>query len=149
MLLGNNPVSENSAKIRNLWKVGRVIPLHKPGKPIDKSKSFTAIALLSPNAKLTEKLLPRDFIGYPLKEHQHGIRNEHSTTTALKSVTNKKQKGLDQKKPCCRTLLAALDLTTVFDTVDDSLLLRDIIEAPLPNSTKDGSLHTYMIGFLT
>ena len=54
-------LSVNSAKIPNIWKVGRVIPLHKLGKPIDKSKSFRPIALLSPIAKLIEKLLLCDF----------------------------------------------------------------------------------------
>ena len=46
--------SVNSAKIPNIWKIGRVIPLHKPGKPIDESKSFRPMTLLSPIAKLTE-----------------------------------------------------------------------------------------------
>ena len=93
-------LSVNSAKIPNIWKVGRVIPLHKTEKPIDKSKSFRPIALLSPIAKLTEKLLLSDFIGYRLKEHQHGVRLEHCTTAALNIVTDNLQKGLNQKKPC-------------------------------------------------
>ena len=80
-------------KISNIWKVGWVIPLHKPGKPIDKSKSFRPIALLSLIAKLAEKLLI-DFIEYSLKEHQHGFRPEHSTTRALKMSPKTFKKAL-------------------------------------------------------
>ena len=99
---------------------------------MDESKSFRPIALLSPIAKLTENLLS-DFIEYPLKGHQHGFRPEHSTTTALNIVTSDIQKDPNQKTPCNRTLLVALDLIAAFDTVDHNLLLRDI---PLPDSAK-------------
>ena len=40
------------------------------------------------------------------------------------------------KKLCKRTVLVALDLTAAFDTVNHNLLLRDMIRASLPNSTK-------------
>ena len=40
-----------------------------------------------------------------------------------------------RSKPCNRTLLVALDVMAAFDTVDHNLLLRDILEAPLTNST--------------
>ena len=129
-------LSVNSAKNFEHWKDGLITPLHKPGKPIDESYGFMPIALLSSIAKLTEKLLLSDFIEYPLKEHQHGIRPEHSTSTALSIVTNNIQKGLNQKKPCNRTLLVSLDLTAAFHTVDHNLLLRNILEAPIPNSTR-------------
>ena len=44
-------LSANNAKIPNIWKVGRFLPLHKPGKPIDKSKSFRSIAFHHRNFK--------------------------------------------------------------------------------------------------
>ena len=125
-------LSVNRAQISNIWKVGRAIPLQKPGKAIDEFKTFRLIAVLFPIANLTEKLLLSEFIEYSLKEYQHGSRPEHSTTTALNIVTNNIQKGLNQKKP----LLKALDLTAAFDTVDHNLLLRDILEAPPRNSAR-------------
>ena len=67
--------SLNSTKIQNMWEVGQVIPLHKPGKPIDESKSFRLIELFSLIAKLTEKHLLSDFIEDLLKEHQQGFRS--------------------------------------------------------------------------
>ena len=89
----------------------------------DKSKIIRPIALLSPNAKLTETILLSEFEEHPLKEHQHGFRHEQYTKTALNIVTNNIQKSLNQKKPCNGTLLVALDLTAAFDMVDCNLLL--------------------------
>ena len=77
-----------------------------------------------------------DFWNFPLKEHQHGFRPKRSTTTALNVITHNIKEGLNKAKPCHRTLLVALDLTAAFDTVDHGILLRDIYEAPIPNSTK-------------
>ena len=116
--------SVRSANIPNIWKIGRVIPLHKPGKPADEAKSFRPIALLSPIAKIIEKLLLNDFWNIPLKEHQHGFRPQRSTTTALNVITHNIKEGLNKAKPCHRTLLVALDLTAAFDTVDHGILLR-------------------------
>ena len=119
-------LSVNSAKIPNIWKVGRVIPLQKPGKPIEKLQ--TNCTPLS-HCKTTKKLLLSDFIEYPPKVHQHGFRPEHSTLTVLNIVTNNIQKGLNQRKPCNRTLLVG---THHYRT-----------------ALIDGSLHTYKTGFLT
>ena len=103
------------------------------------NRSSAALPYLRTIAKqLTKKLLLRDFIEYSLKEHKHGFRPAHSTTTGFNIITNNVQKGLNQKKPCNRTLLVALDLTAAYNTVDHNLLLRDILEAPLPNNTERG-----------
>ena len=71
-----------------------------------------------PIEKVTEKLSRRDFIEYPLRENQHAFGPDHSTMTALNVVTNDILNSPNKKKPCDRTLLMALDLTAVFDTVD-------------------------------
>lgn len=47
-------LSLTSLGIPNLRKVGRVIPLDKPTKPADLSKSYRPISLQSPVAKLLE-----------------------------------------------------------------------------------------------
>lgn len=41
-------MSISSLKIPNVWKLGRIIPLLKPSKPIDQSTSYRPISLLSP-----------------------------------------------------------------------------------------------------
>ena len=35
-----------------MWKIARIIPLLKPGKPADKGSSFCPIYILSPLAKI-------------------------------------------------------------------------------------------------
>ena len=90
----------------------------------------------SPSLQHKQKLLLSDFIEYPLKEQQHGFRTEHSTKTALEIVTNNIQKGTNQKKPWNRNLLVAVDNAAAFYTFDHKLLIRDVLEVLLPNSTK-------------
>ena len=50
-------LSLNSSVIPALWKVGRVIPLPKPCKDPEQAKNYRPIALISPVAKLVEKLI--------------------------------------------------------------------------------------------
>ena len=64
------------------------------------------------------------------------MRPEYSATAALNIVTNDLQNDFNQKKPCNRSLLVALYLTITFDQVDHNVLLRGILEEPLPNSIK-------------
>ena len=47
--------SRNSSVVPAPWKVGRVIPLPKPGLEPEQKKSYRPISLLSPVAKLVEK----------------------------------------------------------------------------------------------
>ena len=56
--------------------------------------------------------------------------------TALNIVSNDIQNGPNQMKACKCTLGVVLDFPAAFDTVNHNLLLRDIIEAPMGNSTK-------------
>lgn len=126
-----------STKIPALWKVGRIIPLLKPGKPADKAKSYRPIALLSPLAKLVEKLLlPEVQSSIPLADHQHGFREGRSTVTALNVITHKIGEGFNKRKPCDRTVLVALDLTAAFDTVSIDVLLEDIYSTSMQPSLK-------------
>ena len=94
------------------WKVGRVIPLLKHGKPADKAESYRPIALLSPVAKVLEKLILPHLVDHlPVAAHQHGFRKNHSTTTALSCITHEIAKGMNEPKPCSKTVLVALDLS--------------------------------------
>ena len=114
----------NTAVIPALWKTGKIIPLLKPNKPIDEAKSYRPISLLSPAAKILEKLILPDLTAaVNLQDHQHGFQPEHSTVTALSEDHHHIASGLNMKKPCNRTILVALDLSRAFDTVDHELLL--------------------------
>ena len=95
-------------------------------------------------AKLIERLLLPEFnFKVNFQEHQHGLRKERSTTTALNCISIYIKAGLNQAKSRQRTLTAA------FDTVDHHHLLNDIASSNLSNNTKRWILaylrgrHTY------
>ena len=139
----------NTSIIPHKWKVGKIIPLLKPGKDAELSKSYRPIALLSPVAKLAEKLLLLDFEqSVQLEDHQHGFRKERSTITALNCISDTIKRGLNKSKPCHRSLVVALDLTAAFDTVDHTTLLNDIYQSELPNYVKRWML-SYLQGRFT
>ena len=122
----------NTATIPPLWKVGRIIPLPKPGKPADEGPSYRPISLLAPAAKILETILLKpiqDSIN--LKPHQHGFRKGRSTQTALQEITSHIKHGLNKKKPVDRTVMVAIDLSKAFDTVDHEILIKDIATLPL------------------
>lgn len=132
--------------IPEVWKMGRVIPLLKPGKSADQGESYRPISLLSPVAKTLEALLlPSLTQHFQLAQHQHGFRKQHSTTTALTAIATQISDGLNQSRPCERTVLVALDLSKAFDTVSHTTLFRDIADSSLPNNLKRWTVN-YLCG---
>ena len=130
-------LSLDSSVIPALWKVGRVIPLPKPDKDPEQAKSYRPLALLSPVAKLVEKLILPDFEkSIQLQDHQHGFKKLRSTTTSLQCLNHNIKSGLNKCKPCHRTLMVALDLKAAFDAVGHGSLLTDILNTGLPNYLK-------------
>ena len=130
-------LSVRSLVIPNAWKKGRVIPILKPGKVASEGLSYRPISLLSPVAKTLEALLlPQLTHHLPAARHQHGFRKMHSTTTALTAITTQIAHGLNQQRPCERTVLVALDLSKAFDTVSHTILFQDILQSSMPNNLK-------------
>ena len=126
-----------TSKVPTIWKTAKIIPLLKPGKPADKGPSYRPVSLLSPAAKTLEALLlPLVNAAVQLADHQHGFRKNRSTTTALHSILNHINSGLNRKKPVSRTVSVAIDLSKAFDTVDHQLLLEDINNLPLNDYVK-------------
>ena len=67
-------LSMSTLQIPNVWKVGRVVPLLKPGKPANKGESYRPITLLFPVVKTLEALLLPTFTHHlSLADHQHGF----------------------------------------------------------------------------
>lgn len=118
--------------IPNIWKTSKIIPLLKPGKSADTSKSYRPISLLSPVVKIFEIL--KFFKEHlELVDHQHGYGKNRSTTTALHHITDFIQRGLNEKAPNKRSVMVALDLFRAFDTVSHSILLKKMLVSNLPN----------------
>ncbi len=63
----------------------------------------------------------------PAAHYKRGFRKMHSTTTALTAITTRTSQGLNQQRPCERTILVALDLSKAFDTVSHATLFQDIL----------------------
>ncbi len=123
--------------IPNIWKTGKIIPLLKPGKPADKGPSYRPVSLLSPAIKILEALLlPAVAEAVQLADHQHGFRKGRSTGTALQSILDHINSGLNRKKPVHRTVCVAIDLSRAFDTVDHTILLNDIDKLNLNDHIK-------------
>lgn len=138
--------SMRTMQIPNIWKVGRIIPLPKPGKPANQGKSYRPISLLSPIAKLMEKLmLPTLNENLVSSQHQHGFRKGRSTVTALQRIQDQIQRGLNQRKPNQRTIMVAIDLSKAFDTVSHGKLLEYLNQSSLPPHYKRW-LANYMQG---
>ena len=57
-----------------IWKTAKIVPLPKPGKPLENSGSYRPISLLSPIAKLLEVLiLPNLQEAFTPDQYQHGF----------------------------------------------------------------------------
>lgn len=120
-------------------EVGKIIPIPKPNKPMDQAKSYGPISLLSPVAKLVEKLIHPILVKHlKPKDHQHGFLTGYSNITALHTVTNHIQQGLNRKRSNHRSVLVALDLTSAFDTVNLGVLINQVCDSSLPPLSQGG-----------
>jgi uncharacterized protein (UPF0147 family) len=136
-------------QIPSIWKVARVIPLLKPGKPAEDGGSYRPTSLLSPVAKLFEALLLEIITAHTkLAPHQHGFRKGHSTVTALHRIQDQICNGLNQKRPCSRSIMVALDMSKAFDTVSHKHLINNINDTTIPNNIKRW-LNAYLRGRYT
>ena len=127
-------LSLNKNIIPQIWKLAKIIPIPKPNKDPHQGSSYRPISLLSPTAKLLEKIiLPYITNNIPSIYHQHGFKAKHSTTTALHQLTNHITTGFNQKKPPHRTITIALDMSQAFDTVNHYTLIEKLINTNTPN----------------
>ena len=127
----------NKNLIPHIWKLAKIIPIHKPNKPAHVSTSYRPISLLSPIAKTLEKIiLPHITTNIQNNTRQHGFKKQHSTTTALATINNTIAQGFNQKVPPKRTIVVALDMSKAFDTVNLYTLIRKINNNNIPNTVK-------------
>jgi hypothetical protein len=120
-------LSINSANLPAIWKAALIIPIPKPGKPLNLSFSYPPISLLSPVVKILERLL-LPFVNppsFPLSDSQHGFCPFRFTSALIPLVTTVVN-GFNEKKPLMRTAVICLDNCKAFDLVDHPLLLKQL-----------------------
>uniref|UniRef100_A0A8R1HVI9 Reverse transcriptase domain-containing protein n=1 Tax=Caenorhabditis japonica TaxID=281687 RepID=A0A8R1HVI9_CAEJA len=126
--LFNASIDEN--KVPDSWKKANVFMLPKPGKDPTEIKSFRPVSLLSPVAKVLERIILeriRQEIESP--KDQHAFKKNHSTTTAISEATCCIVGGLNMEKPACRTIMTCLDMKAAFDTISIAKLLCGLEDA--------------------
>ena len=112
-------------KIPQHFKIDRITPRHKKGKPIYNIGSFRPIN----NLCTIEKVIEEYIIGHLEKylhtnniihKNHHGGRKQHSTTTALNQILTKSQTAKENKQI---TGCLITDMSKAFDTIDHLTLL--------------------------
>ncbi|KAI5727884.1 hypothetical protein M8J77_008146 [Diaphorina citri] len=120
-------VSLTTGRFPDFWKFSNVVPLNKVGNP-SSCADYRPISLLPLLSKGLEKIVVQQILSFVethniVDPYQSGFRRFHSTTTALVKVTNDIRGALDEKKV---TLLALLDMSKAFDSVDFDILLKTL-----------------------
>ena len=109
------------------WKSAVVIPIHKRNDP-SKASNFRPVTTVPVICKIVEKLVHMQLTSYLNQQNlfnddQHGFREQHSTSTALLTVTDEILKGMDRSEI---TLLTLIDLSRCFDVIDHEALLTKL-----------------------
>ena len=113
------------ADIPVIWRSADIVPVPKPGKPLDQGLSYRPISLLCPEIKVLERLLiPFLTTNFHLNPTQHGFRPQRSTVTALIPLATSIPRGFNQPKPASRTGLLSVDISKAFNVVRRELLKK-------------------------
>jgi len=119
--------SLSSGRFLTAFKRAVITPLHKqPGMDINAPQNYRPISNLSVLSKLTERVVSTQLQTYGdmhdlLPHHQSAYRPGHSTETALVKVYSDLVQGRDSGNVA---VLALLDMTAAFDSVDHVILLE-------------------------
>jgi hypothetical protein len=118
-----------SIKQPSIWKLARVIPLHKKGDRTEPS-NYRPISNLCSIGKFFEKIILNKLNEYGDLEgnHQHGFKAKHSTTTAVLDVQKALAERLDMSQNC---VIYSVDLSAAFDMLRRKTLVNDLISNKL------------------
>ena len=126
------------------FKRAHITPLlKKPGLSKSDPSNFRPISNLNTIGKILERLalarlFPHFSIFPSFSPLQSAYRKFHSTETALLKLTNDIMDAIDSGKV---TILAALDMSAAFDTLDHTTLLH--------TCGLSGTVHTWIHSYLT
>ena len=116
-----------SHTVPDAWKLTVVHPIPKTTKADDFSQ-YRPISILTTIGKITERIVAEQLYSYFSSHHlfspnQHGFRSNHSTDTALLTLTDHVFRSMDQREV---TLMCLLDCSRCFDCIPHDLLLRKL-----------------------
>lgn len=109
------------------WKITRVIPVPK-GKASSNIDGYRPVAVLSSPAKVFESAVQRSLQAQThgqMSDSQHGFRPGRSTATNLLSFMTRVVPAVDAG---VQVDAAYFDFRKAFDTVDNDILLRKLVE---------------------
>ena len=116
-----------SHTVPDSWKLAIIHPILKASKS-ETFNNFRPISILPAIAKITERVVSERLNSYFTAHHlfspnQHGFRTNHSTDTALLTLTDNVFRCMDQREI---TLLCLLDCSRCFDCIPHGVLLRKL-----------------------
>lgn len=125
IMLGHWPTS---------FKIAKVIPILKPGKPPSDPRSYRPISLLNALGKIFEKIIYNQLIDFIemeklLPKHQFGFRRGHSTTHQATRIKKFIEHNKHFKKS---TGVVLLDIEKAFDSIWHDGLINKLIKMKLP-----------------
>ena len=111
--------------VPDLWKVAKVIPLHKGGDEAS-FNNYRPISLLSVYSKVLEKAVHKQLYNYAedfiITKFQFGFRNNHETTQAvLNYLQNIEQNHLHKHH-----VAVFIDIKKAFDSVSHPILIAKL-----------------------
>ena len=118
------------------WKIAKVIPTPKPGKPFSNLANNRPINLLNILGKLMERIICQHFITHLDKNnitapHQFGFRCNHTTIHQLQRVT---EHIIIERNKNRTTQLLLLDIQKAFDSVQHTALITKLHDINTPAS---------------
>lgn len=117
------------------WKIGKIIPIAKPGKRAGVPESYRPISLLPALSKVAEKVVKKRVLNF-VAEHkilineQFGFRNQHSTQMQLGRLVSNITENFNLRK---HTGMLLVDLRNAFDTVWHSGLIFKLMSYGFPD----------------
>jgi Reverse transcriptase (RNA-dependent DNA polymerase) len=123
-------------KIPDIWRVSRIIPIHKKGSKAE-VENYRPISNLCSLEKIYERCILENLNNlseFNLREltgsRQFGFCRNKSTTTLAMQLQHRLAKALDEGR---NAAVVSLDLTAAFDVIDHELLIKRLKLFGIPN----------------